>query len=62
VFEKIGEIHQLGTSILIIEQDAYRAINISDRTYVLVMGRNVFEGPSAEILNNEELHKAYLGG
>ena len=62
VFEKIKEIHQVGTAIIIVEQDAYRSLGISDRGYVLAMGQNEFEGEAGKILNNEKIREVYLGG
>jgi len=62
VFEKIREIHQQGTAIVIVEQDAFRSLEISDRGYVLAMGRNEFEGEADEILSDERIRRAYLGG
>lgn len=61
VFDKIQEIHGQGTAIIIVEQDAFRSLEISNRGYVLAMGQNEFEGSANEILSNEEIKKAYLG-
>ncbi len=62
VFEKIVEIHQRGTAIVIVEQDAYQSLGISDRGYVLAMGKNEFEDEADKILDNERIREAYLGG
>lgn len=62
VFEKIREIHQMGTAIVIVEQDAYQSLSISDRGYVLVMGQNELEDEADKILSNEKIREAYLGG
>ncbi|KAF5415043.1 MAG: putative branched-chain amino acid transport ATP-binding protein LivG [Candidatus Methanogaster sp.] len=62
VFEKITEINRAGTSILIVEQNARRSLGISDRGYVLEMGRNRFEGRGLELLENEAVLRMYLGG
>lgn len=62
IFEKIKNIHDTGTAIIIIEQDAIRSLNISDRGYVLAMGENAFEDRADEILENEEIKETYLGG
>ncbi len=63
VFLTIADIHEkLGSAILIIEQDAYRSLSISDRGYVLVMGRNEFEDSADKILSNQKIREAYLGG
>lgn len=63
VFSTIAYIQEkTGTSILIIEQDAFQALSISDRGYVLVMGENEFEGRADKILTDEKIRAAYLGG
>ncbi len=63
VFLTIADIHdKLGRSIIIIEQDAYQSLNISDRGYVLVMGENEFEDKAEHILSNQKIKEAYLGG
>ena len=62
VFGKLAEINESGTSILIVEQNAKRSLKISDRGYVLEMGRNRFEGPGGELLENEDVLRLYLGG
>ena len=62
VFGKLTEINENGTSILIVEQNAKRSLKISDRGYVLEMGRNRFEGPGGELLENEDVLRLYLGG
>ena len=62
IFNKIIKINEKGISILMIEQNAKKALAISHRGYVLAMGYNKFEGPGELILNNEEIGKLYLGG
>jgi ABC-type branched-subunit amino acid transport system ATPase component len=63
VFVTIADIHErLGRAIIIIEQDAYQSLSISDRGYVLAMGRNEFEDSADRILSNEKIREAYLGG
>jgi len=62
VFYEIQKIHQAGTAIVIVEQDAYRALEISDRGYVLTMGQCEYEDKADKILKNEKIKKAYLGG
>jgi ABC-type branched-subunit amino acid transport system ATPase component len=63
VFVTIGDIHKkLGRAIVIIEQDAYQSLSISDRGYVLAMGRNEFEDSADKILSNQKIREAYLGG
>jgi len=61
IFNKIIKINQKGVSILMVEQNARKALMISHRGYVLVMGHNRFEGSGEAILNNEEIGKLYLG-
>ncbi|MFW6114937.1 MAG: ABC transporter ATP-binding protein [Thermodesulfobacteriota bacterium] len=63
VFVRIGDIHtKLSRAIIIIEQDAYQSLNISNRGYVLAMGRNEFEDSADKILSNQKIREAYLGG
>jgi ABC-type branched-subunit amino acid transport system ATPase component len=63
VFVTIAAIHEkLGRGIVTIEQDAYQSLSISDRGYVLVMGRNEFEDSADKILSNQKIREAYLGG
>lgn len=61
IFNIVRNIRQLGTSILLVEQNAMRALEIADRGYVLENGRVVLEGKGAELLGNDEVKKAYLG-
>lgn len=63
VFLTIADIHnKLERSIILIEQDAYQSLDISDRGYVLVMGQNEFEDKAENILSNQKIKEAYLGG
>ncbi|MBI2088368.1 MAG: ABC transporter ATP-binding protein [Deltaproteobacteria bacterium] len=62
VFEKIVEINQLGVSVLMVEQNAARALQSSHRGYVLELGENRFEGPSHALLADEQVRRLYLGG
>ncbi len=62
VFKKIKEINKAGTSILVVEQNARKILNICDRGYVLEMGENRIEGTGEELLGNKEVEKLYLGG
>ena len=61
VLEKIVEVRDLGVSILLVEQNAKKALEIADRGYVMAAGRVVYEGDAKDILGNEELSKMYLG-
>ncbi len=58
----IRDLHASGTTILLNEQNADMALQMSDRTYVLETGQVVLEGTSADLLQNEHVQKAYLGG
>ncbi len=62
VYEKIGKINETGTSLIIIEQNAKKALKNSDRGYVLKMGKNEYEGKGEELLSNEDILEFYLGG
>jgi branched-chain amino acid transport system ATP-binding protein len=61
-FQIIKTIHSAGVSVLMVEQNATMALSIADRGYVLSTGEIVLQGPAAELLHNEELKRAYLGG
>jgi ABC-type branched-subunit amino acid transport system ATPase component len=61
VFQKILEIRKSGVTVLIVEQNARRALALSDRGYVLELGHNRFEGPGRELLKNETVIELYLG-
>jgi branched-chain amino acid transport system ATP-binding protein len=61
IFKAIKEINQRGMSILLVEQNAYLALKISDRAYVLTNGEITLQGKAQDMLNNEEIKKAYLG-
>ena len=62
VFEIIKDINKAGTTVLLVEQNAGKALAISDRTYVLETGQIVISGTGAELASSEEVRKAYLGG
>lgn len=63
VFEAISDIvRRIGISVLLVEQNAAEALAISDRAYVLVMGKAVIEGRADAILNDEKVRALYLGG
>lgn len=63
VFRFIRELHDtLGTAILLVEQNARRALEIAGRGYVLEMGRIVLEGSARELLHHPRVQQAYLGG
>jgi len=60
-FEKIGEIHRMGTAILLVEQNVSRALSLVQRAYVLESGRVIMHGASQELANNRQVQAAYLG-
>ena len=60
-FEIIKQVHEAGVSILVVEQNANISLAIADRGYVLQTGRVVLSGPAKELLEHEDLKKAYLG-
>ncbi|AAS12881.1 MULTISPECIES: ABC transporter ATP-binding protein [Treponema] len=62
IFKMIRRIRDEGITVLLVEQNAKMALSISDRGYVLETGKIRLEGKSKELLNNEEVHKLYLGG
>ncbi len=61
VFEQIKAVNQTGTSIILVEQNAKRALEMADRGYVLESGRDRFEGRGADLLNNPKVGELYLG-
>jgi branched-chain amino acid transport system ATP-binding protein len=60
-FEIIQQVHESGVAILVVEQNANVSLSIADRGYVLQTGRIVLSGKAAELLEHEDLRKAYLG-
>ena len=60
-FEIIQQVHQAGVAMLVVEQNANVSLSIADRGYVLSTGRIVLEGKASELIQHEELRKAYLG-
>ena len=62
IFEKVEEINSHGVTIVMVEQNARRALDMSDRGYVLDLGTNRFEGPGKELLADPKVAELYLGG
>jgi neutral amino acid transport system ATP-binding protein len=62
IFERIEEINRAGVTIVMVEQNARRALAMSDRGYVLDLGANRFEGAGPELLNDPKVADLYLGG
>ncbi len=61
IFDIIEKVKESGTTVLLVEQNAKKALSISDRAYVLETGRIVLDGKASDLLQNEEIRKAYLG-
>jgi len=61
VFEQIKQINQTGKAIVLVEQNARKALEMADRGYVLEAGRDRFEGPGPELLNDPKVGELYLG-
>ena len=62
IFDVIRSLHQMGCTILLVEQNAKKALQVSNRAYVLELGRVALEGSSADLLKSDEVRKVYLGG
>jgi len=63
IFDNIFRLNkEIGLTVLMIEQNARQGLQISDRGYVLELGKNSYEGSGAELLNNDDVRRAFLGG
>ena len=62
IFSIIKDLHKAGTTILLVEQNASKALEISDRAYVLETGKITLSGTGKELMQSPEVQKAYLGG
>ena len=62
IFDVIRSLHQMGCTILLVEQNAKKALQVSNRAYVFELGRVALEGSSADLLKSDEVRKVYLGG
>ena len=62
IFEIIAELHEAGTTILLVEQNAQMALSVADRAYVLATGAITISGPAAEVLADDRVKASYLGG
>jgi branched-chain amino acid transport system ATP-binding protein len=62
IFDKLSEINRNGTSILLVEQNAQRALEICHRGYVFDVGSIALEGPKESLFENEKVKKVFLGG
>jgi len=61
IFETIMDIKKMGKTMLLVEQNAYKALSVADRSYVLEQGNIIMEGPAEEIRANKKVQEAYLG-
>ena len=62
IFQVIQDLHSQGVTILLVEQNAYQALRVADRAYVLETGRIRLSGPARELTNDPQVQAAYLGG
>jgi ABC-type branched-subunit amino acid transport system ATPase component len=62
IFERLAELKRAGYSLMVVEQNAARALGAADRGYVLELGRNRFEGTGASLLADPDVKRLYLGG
>jgi ABC-type branched-subunit amino acid transport system ATPase component len=62
IFDKLVEMRDAGYTLMLVEQNATRALAVADRGYVLELGRNRFEGAGAQLLADPEVKRLYLGG
>ena len=62
IFSIIQEINKTGTTILLVEQNAYKALSIADRAYILETGTVIKSGKASDLINDEAVKSAYLGG
>ena len=61
IFALLRQINEQGTTILLVEQNAYQALHIADRGYIIETGNVKLTGPAKELRTNDEVRKAYLG-
>ncbi len=62
IFEKTQEVNKAGVTVMMVEQNARRALAMSDRGYVLDLGKDRFEGPGQQLLDDPKVAELYLGG
>ena len=62
IFSIIEELHRAGTTVLLVEQNAQMALSIATRGYVMETGKITMTGTGQELLHNDDVRKAYLGG
>ncbi|GIM30509.1 hypothetical protein CPJCM30710_31750 [Clostridium polyendosporum] len=61
IFNIIKEVHRQGVTILLVEQNANLALKVADYGYVMETGKMIIEGSGKDLINNEDIKKAYLG-
>ncbi len=61
IFDIIKEVRKTGTTVLLVEQNAKKALEIADRAYVLETGKILLSGDAKELMNDDAVKKAYLG-
>jgi branched-chain amino acid transport system ATP-binding protein len=62
IFDKLGEMRHAGYTLMVVEQNAAKALSVADRAYVLELGRNRLEGAGRALLEDPEVKRLYLGG
>ncbi|MGH7373832.1 MAG: ABC transporter ATP-binding protein, partial [Candidatus Rokuibacteriota bacterium] len=62
IFDKLVEMKRAGYTMMVVEQNAAKALAVADRGYVLELGRNRFEGTGRALLEDPEVKRLYLGG
>ena len=62
IFDQISDIAKMGSSVLLVEQNARKGLSVSHRGYVLELGKNRLEGTGQELLDSDEVRRLYLGG
>ncbi|MFA5897386.1 MAG: ABC transporter ATP-binding protein, partial [Thermoplasmata archaeon] len=62
IFQKIQEINEHGVAIILVEQNARKALSLANRGYVLEGGKNRYEGPGQALLHDPDVGRLYLGG
>ena len=62
IFEVVRDVHRQGVTVLLVEQNAHRALEMADRAYVLESGELALSGPASELLGDPRVQSAYLGG
>ena len=61
IFDVLLKINSIGVSVLIVEQNVLATLDVASRGFVIETGKTVLSGPSEELINNDDMKKAYLG-